>query len=154
MTSEVPTLVSGRSTLTNRVTAFDVGDVLNETYEIGEVIAFTPTADLFAARDTVLGREVAIKSAPPTVGFGALRREARMLASFEHPGIIGAYGYHTHQGVEYLVLERLHGTTLAAYMELREGRGRFSTNEVLEIMLGIAESLAVIHSSGAVHGNL
>lgn len=145
---------SGRSRVTNHRRMLNAGAVLAETYAIGDLIDETDATATYAAFDRVLGRDVAIKTGQPSRGFESLRREARMLASVVHPTLPRVYGYGKDCEVEYVVLEKVQGTTLQSYIELRLGRRGFSAAETIEILLGVAEGLAVIHAAGFTHGDL
>jgi len=95
----------------------DTGTVLTN-YEILSVLGKGGMGEVWRARDTKLGREVAIKTLP--VGFAAdqdrlsrFEREARVLASLNHPNIAAIYGLEESQGTRFLVMELVEGETLA-----------------------------------------
>ena len=109
---------------------------------------------MYRARDTKLGRDVALKILPETHGQDPSRvsrfeREARLLASINHPGIAAIYGAEEAGGHRYLVLELVPGKTLADYM-----RGPLSVKETLRIGRQIAEALEAAHERGIVHRDL
>lgn len=133
---------------------FALGDVLADTYELRDLRASGDDHDLFDAYDRQLGRDVQIKLVTGSTPRDNLRREARMLAPLTHPGIATVYGYGSSGSAEYLVTERVHGTTLAEFRDLRASRGGLAIREATSILIGIAEALAVMHANGYVHGRL
>ena len=110
---------------------------------------------IYAAEDTRLGRQVAIKALPPDYSADAtrrerLRREARAAASLTHPSIATIYALEEIDGALYIVSELVRGRTLRE--ELRDGP---LPPEVLHAtLLGIAEGLAAAHAQGLVHRDL
>ncbi len=111
--------------------------------------------EVFLARDTRLGREFALKV--PPAAFTAdpdrverLSREARALASLNHPGIAAIYDTVEVEGVRALVLEYVEGPTL----EERLRAGALSIGEALSVASGIAEALDAAHDRGLIHRDL
>ncbi len=109
---------------------------------------------MYRARDTKLGRDVALKVLPEAFGQDAARvsrfeREARLLASVNHPGIAAIYGAEEDGDQRYLILELVPGKTLADHM-----RGPLSVKETLRIGRQIAEALEAAHERGIVHRDL
>ena len=107
------------------------------------------------ARDTKLGREVAIKTLPDEFAEDADRlarfeREAKLLASLNHPNIAAIYGLEEHEGTRFLVLELVEGDTLAD--RLRQGATR--VEESLKLALQIAAALEAAHENGVIHRDL
>ena len=93
------------------------GDRLTH-YTIRESIGAGGMGDVYRVMDTKLGREVAIKVLPDAFAqdkkrLARFEREARLLASLNHPGIATLYGLEHSDGVHYLVMELLPGETLA-----------------------------------------
>src|SRR2546425_1265258 len=87
-------------------------------YEVGESIGAGGMGQVYRARDTKLGRDVAIKVLPASFALDPERllrfeREARMLAALNHPHIAAIYGVEEANGVPALVLELVAGPTLA-----------------------------------------
>jgi serine/threonine protein kinase len=94
------------------------------SYEIVNVLGAGGMGEVYRGRDTALGRDVAIKILASTVSADAARlarfaREARLLASLNHPHIASIYGVEQSGEIRALVLELVEGDTLAA----RNGRG-------------------------------
>ena len=111
--------------------------------------------EVFLARDTRLDRQVAIKALPAHLAQDADRlarfqREAKVLASLNHPGIGAIYGLEEANGHQYLILEFVEGETLAD----RLSRAAIPGDEALTIAKQIAEALEVAHEKGVVHRDL
>ena len=111
--------------------------------------------EVYRARDTKLGRDVAIKILPSHFTADAERRsrfarEARLLATLNHPHIGAIYGLEETDGVTALVLELVEGPTLAD----RLARGPLPIPEAIAIARQIAEALDSAHEKGIVHRDL
>ncbi len=111
--------------------------------------------EVFLARDTRLGREVALKVLPAALTADPdrverLSREARALAALNHPGIAAIYDTVEVEGIRALVLEYVEGPTL----EERLRSGALSIGEALSIASGIAEALDAAHDRGLIHRDL
>ena len=124
-------------------------------YEIVSPIGKGGMGEVWRARDTKLGREVAIKTLPEEFARDADRltrfeREAKLLASLNHPNIAAIYGLEEHQGTRFLVLELVEGPTL----EGRIKQGAVPVEESLKLALQIAEALEAAHEKGVIHRDL
>jgi Tol biopolymer transport system component len=124
-------------------------------YEITSQIGEGGMGLVFRAKDSQLGREVALKVLPE--GFSAdperlarFEREAKLLASLNHPNIAQIYGLETSGGSPALVMELVEGPTLAD----RLAQGSLSIDESLSIARQIAEALEEAHEKGIVHRDL
>ena len=111
--------------------------------------------EVYRARDSKLGRDVAIKILPSHFTADPERRarfarEARLLATLNHPHIGAIYGLEETDGVTALVLELVEGPTLAD----RLARGPLPVPEALAIARQIAEALDAAHEKGIVHRDL
>ena len=111
--------------------------------------------EVWRARDTKLGREVAIKTLPEEFAKDADRlarfeREAKLLASLNHPNIAAIHGFEEDNGTHFLVLELVEGDTLADQIK----RGAIPVEESLKLVLQIAEALEAAHEKGVVHRDL
>jgi len=111
--------------------------------------------EVYRARDTKLGRDVAIKVLPASFADDAERlarfsREAQTLASLNHPHIAAIYGLEESGGVRALVMELVEGDDLAH----RLARGALPLDEVLPIARQIAEAFEAAHEQGIVHRDL
>jgi serine/threonine-protein kinase len=111
--------------------------------------------EVYRARDTRLGREVAIKVLPSSFSSDAerLRRfeqEARAAGMLNHPNIVAIYDVGTHEGAPYVVTELLEGETLGA----RLAGGALPQRKAIEYALQTARGLAAAHEKGIVHRDL
>jgi serine/threonine-protein kinase len=110
---------------------------------------------VFRARDTKLDRDVAIKVLPSAVAqdperLARFAREAKVLASLNHPNIAAIYGLEEAAGKRFLVLELVDGETLAQ----RIAKGPIPVDDALEISRQIAEGLEAAHEKGIIHRDL
>ena len=110
---------------------------------------------VYLGRDTRLDRRVAIKVLPDVVArdperLARFEREARLLASLNHPNIAGIYGLEEADGRRLLVLEYVEGDTLAQ----RLARGALPVDEALDVCRQIAAALEAAHESGVIHRDL
>jgi TolB-like protein len=110
---------------------------------------------VYRARDTELERDVALKTVPDTFLCDVERvarfiREAKVLASLNHPNIAQIYGLEHSGGTPCIVMELLEGETLRA----RVARGPLRTESAVEIAVAVAEALAVVHAKGITHRDL
>ncbi len=111
--------------------------------------------EVFLAKDPRLDRQVAIKALPAHLSqdpdrLARFQREAKVLASLNHPGIGAIYGLEESGGHQYLILEYIEGETLAD----RLVSGAIAVDEALRIAKQIAEALEVAHEKGVVHRDL
>jgi serine/threonine protein kinase len=124
-------------------------------YEVSALIGAGGMGEVYRAKDTKLGREVALKLLPDTFTHDSerlarLRREAQVLASLNHPHIGAIYGLDEVNGQQFLVLELVDGETL----HQRIARGPIPVEEALPIARQIAEALEAAHEKGIVHRDL
>jgi eukaryotic-like serine/threonine-protein kinase len=111
--------------------------------------------EVYRARDTRLGREVAIKLLPEKLAGDAaalsrFEREAKAVAALSHPNILGIYDIGRDDGTAYAVMELLVGETLRQRLE----EGVLPQRKALEYALQIAQGLAAAHEKGIVHRDL
>ena len=111
--------------------------------------------EVYRARDTRLERDVAIKTLPAAFTrdperVGRFTREAKLLASLNHPNIAGIYGFEEFEGEQYLVLEFVGGETLAD----RLLRGPLPVEDAVDICRQIAAGMEAAHEAGVVHRDL
>jgi len=124
-------------------------------YEITSHLGTGGMGEVYQAADTKLGRTVAIKFLPEAFGSDSERvarfqREARVLASLNHPNVAAIYGVEEVNGRHFLVMELVPGDTL----EERIRRGALPLGETLIIAKQIAEGLEEAHEAGIVHRDL
>jgi serine/threonine protein kinase len=121
------------------------------TYEIISQLGLGGMGEVYRARDFKLGRAVAIKVLPQDVArdpekIERFRREAKVLASLNHPNIASIYGFED-SDKPGLVMELVEGPTIAERM----GMGPLSLEEVLPIAKQVCEALEYAHEHGIVH---
>src|SRR3989454_7230080 len=124
-------------------------------YEIVAPLGAGGMGEVYRARDTKLGRAVALTLLPPLFTADADRaarfeREARLLASLNHPHIGAIYGFEDAGNVPALVLELVEGDTL----DDRVRRGPLAFSEALSVAHQIADALDAAHASGIIHRDL
>lgn len=125
---------------------------IDDRYELGERLGQGGMADVWAARDLRLRRDVAVKFLTPDVATRPdlktrFEAEARSAASLNHPNIVTVYDSGEHDGSPYLVMERLPGRTLAE--EIAEGR--LDPDRALSVAGDVLAALEAAHSAGIVH---
>ena len=124
-------------------------------YEVVSSLGAGGMGEVYRAKDTKLGREVAIKllleevSADPE-RLARLEREARVLASLNHDNIASLHAFEQEGGSSFLVMELVEGETLAE----RIRRGAIPAEEALPLFLKIAEGLEAAHEKGVIHRDL
>ena len=131
-----------------------IGTTLSH-YQILEKLGAGGMGVVYRARDTKLGRDVAIKVLPADLSHDAERlsrfeREARLLASLNHPHVATLHGFEEDLGTHYLVMELVEGETLGE----RIARGPLSLDEALPLFRQIAEGLEAAHEKGIIHRDL
>ena len=124
-------------------------------YEIVSAIGSGGMGEVYRAIDTNLGRHVAIKVLPDAFAHDPERvarfeREAKTLASLNHPHIAQVYGLEKSQGTYALVMELVEGEDLSQ----RIARGAIPLDEALPIARQIAEALEAAHEQGIIHRDL
>jgi len=124
-------------------------------YKIEREIGRGGMGVVFLAHDTRLGRTVALKALPEDMAshpdrLQRFEREARVLASLNHPNIAAIHGLEEAEGRRYLALEHVGGETLAE----RLARGPMSIPETIEIGIQIAAAMEAAHDGGVVHRDL
>jgi serine/threonine-protein kinase len=124
-------------------------------FEVTGTLGAGGMGEVYRARDTKLGRDVALKVLPDAVSRDADRlarfqREAQVLASLNHPHIGAIYGFEDSADVHALVLELVEGPTLAD----RIAHGPLPLDEALAIARQIADALEAAHEQGIIHRDL
>ena len=129
-------------------------------YEIVSPLGAGGMGEVYRARDTKLGRDVAIKILPDVfVADGdrvaRFQREAQVLATLNHPNIAAIYGLDETDGKTAIVLELVEGQTLAEKLDALRAKGsRLPLDEALPIARQIAEALESAHEKGVIHRDL
>jgi eukaryotic-like serine/threonine-protein kinase len=124
-------------------------------YEIVGPAGAGGMGEVYRARDTRLGRDVAVKVLPAALAADPewrrrLEREARAISALSHPNICHLYDLGHHDGVDYLVMEFLEGETLAQ----RLAGGPLPLEQALRLGIEIADGLHGAHRKGIVHRDL
>jgi serine/threonine protein kinase len=123
-------------------------------YEILSPLGAGGMGEVYLGRDTRLERQVAIKVLPADVAKDAERlrrfeKEARSASALNHPNIVTIYDIGSEDGVSYIAMERVEGTTLRELL-----LGPLSIKKVLPIATQVAEGLSKAHDAGIVHRDL
>ena len=121
-------------------------------YEVLEPLGQGGMGEVYKARDTRLGRTVAIKILPTSLAGDPesaerLRSEARAVSLLTHPNICALHDIGHHEGIDFLVMELLQGETLAA----RLLRGPLPFDQLLLLAIDITQALDAAHGQGMVH---
>lgn len=128
-----------------------------ERYEIIKKLAQGGFGSVYAAKDCMLGRLVAIKrllppdqSASSDIASATFGREATTLASLQHPNIVQIYDFDTDDDGSYVVMELLEGETLGEMLH----RGPMSMEDFLQLARQVLEAIGAAHEKGIVHRDL
>ena len=124
-------------------------------YEIIAPLGAGGMGEVWRARDTRLGRDVAVKVLPQHLAATAdararMEREARAISGLNHPHICTLYDIGHEGDVDFLVMELIEGETLAARLE----RGAMPAAELLPLAIQITEALDAAHRQGIIHRDL
>jgi serine/threonine-protein kinase len=124
-------------------------------YEITAEIGKGGMGEVYQAKDTKLGRDVAIKVLPEEFAMdhdrvARFQREAKLLASLNHPNIAAIYGLEESEGTHFLVMELIEGDTLKDRIK----SGPIPVEEALKLALQMAEALEAAHENGVIHRDL
>ena len=125
-------------------------------YELRGLLGVGGMGEVYRAFDAQLRREVAVKMLPPDLTgdpdrVARFEREARVLASLNHPNIATIYGVEQSSGIRGIVMELVEGETLA---ERLAGTARLAVAEVLAVARQVADALDAAHEKGIVHRDL
>jgi tRNA A-37 threonylcarbamoyl transferase component Bud32 len=133
-----------------------VDRVLDQRYRILEPIGAGGSSQVYLAQDTALGREVAIKVLDPQAAADTTLRklfvkEARALAQLSHPNIVGVFDVGEVDGLPFIVMEFVPGSSLKARIERG---GALPLADAVRLTEGIANGLAFAHARGIIHADL
>jgi serine/threonine protein kinase len=150
-------LARSSSHVTTRRTLIPLGSVLDGQYRVHALLGEGGMGQVFAAEDLRLGRQVAVKivrgdDAQAQLG-ERLFREAKAAARADHPAVITAFGYGSDEDldVDYFVMQRLHGETVADRIERL---GPLPVELSLRIAIETCDALVAVHDAGVIHRDL
>lgn len=143
----------------SEATGTPIGQVIDNRYRITRKIAEGGMATVYTAIDNRLGRTVAIKIMHTQLAQGPHRqqfverfqREARSAAAIANPHIVQIYDTGEFDGLDYLVMEYVHGVNLRYEMNQD---GPFTVRETLRILTEILDGLSAAHNAGIVHRDI
>jgi serine/threonine protein kinase len=124
-------------------------------YEIDGLLGAGGMGEVYRAKDSRLGRDVAVKVLPSRFAADAearerFEREARTIAQISHPNICSIFDVGSHEGTGYLVMELLEGESLAD----RLAKGPLPLSQALRVGRDVCAALAAAHRKGIVHWDL
>src|SRR5882672_4052500 len=124
-------------------------------YVMGPLVGAGGMGEVYRARDTELGRDVAIKLLPEMYAVDPdavhrLQQEARAAAALNHPGVLAVYDFGMHEGRPYIVTELLEGVTLRNRIE----SGPLPVATVIRYSTEIALALDAAHQKGIIHRDI
>ena len=127
-----------------------------DQYEVLEIVGRGGMGVVLKARDTVLQRVVAVKLLTPNLASSPAARqrfirEAQAAAAVRDDNVVSIYAVHESGPVPYLVMEYIHGVTLAE--RIKQARA-LDVSEVLRIGVQLASGLAAAHKQGLVHRDI
>jgi Tol biopolymer transport system component len=156
-----PALAMSAGTISDRVLTTMVGASLGG-YQLQALLGTGGMGEVYRGHDPKLGRNVAIKILPPAFTghpdrLARFEREARMLASLNHPNICGIYGIEESNGIRFLILELVEGATLSDTLveARRDGKGvGMPLDRVRLTARQVIDGLEVAHDKGIIHRDL
>ena len=124
-------------------------------YEVCSLLAAGGMGEVYRARDTRLGRDVALKTLPVALArdparVARLEREARAASALNHPHIVTVYDFGAAGEHRFIVMELVDGTSVRSLL----AQGALSTERLLAIGAQVADALAAAHERGIVHRDL
>ncbi|MDD7582029.1 Stk1 family PASTA domain-containing Ser/Thr kinase [Corynebacterium sp. 32222D000AT] len=131
--------------------------MLGDRYERGELIGSGGMSEVYAAQDTMLGREVAIKMLRPEMAHDTnfrerFRREAQNSGRLNHPNIVAVFDTGEVEDnaltIPYIVMELVHGRTLR---DIFRADGPMAPEQAAEILTPVADALQASHEAGIIH---
>jgi len=127
--------------------------VFGGRYELHRRLARGGMADVFLARDQLLGRPVAVKVLFPEYAADPkfverFRREAQAAANLNHPNIVAIYDWGEEMGTYYIVMEYVEGQSLA---QILRRDGNLTVEQVTRVALDVSAALGFAHEGGVVH---
>src|SRR5580765_2084565 len=125
------------------------------TYEIVGPLGSGGMGEVYRAKDSRLGREVAVKVLPADVAsspdrLARFEREARTIASLNHPNIVTLYTVEDADGVRFLTMELVEGQTLSTFVS----PGGLPLAQFLDLAIHMTDALGAAHEKGVIHRDL
>ena len=132
-----------------------LGTVLDERYQLRELLGSGGMGAVYAARNLRTGKDVAVKILLPqrqmrSDGIRRFVREARAGSRVRHANVVDVYDVGGEQDTPYIVMERLHGESLRAFLQ----RERPSVEQVLSILLPAMKGVCEAHRQGVIHRDI
>src|SRR5574344_2364293 len=132
------------------------GQKINDRYEILQTIGEGGMANVYLAKDSILGRNVAIKVLRGDLAndekfVRRFQREALSASSLSHPNIVEVYDVGEDNGIYYIVMEYIEGKHLK---QLLKRRGKLTLEEAVDIMLQVTDGMACAHDSYIIHRDI
>jgi len=131
-----------------------IGTTVSERFKIIREIGRGGMGVVYLAKDELLEREVAMKFMTPAAWSAAseerFKREARIVARMDHPGIVTLFDIGKHEGSLYIVMPFVPGTSLRTRLEERT----FRIKDVVDTGIQVAEALDYSHSAGVIHRDI
>lgn len=129
--------------------------LINGRFRVGDVLGAGGMAEVRDGWDTRLGRPVAVKLLHPLLGAqpdmrARFHAEARAAAALNHPNIVSVFDSGEHDGVPFIVMERLPGTSIADEM----ARGPMTLGRVRSVLDDVLGALGAAHSAGILHRDI
>ncbi|WP_188205759.1 Stk1 family PASTA domain-containing Ser/Thr kinase [Alkalibacillus aidingensis] len=133
-----------------------IGNVLNDRYKIIQYIGGGGMANVYLAKDLILGRNVAIKILKMEYSdnqefIERFRREAESAISLSNEHIVSIYDVGEEDDIYYMVMEHVDGTTLKEYIQQK---GTVSMDEAVRIMIQLSEAVKHAHDNGIIHRDI
>ncbi len=142
-------------TIAERLAQVLEAGLLVDHFEIMRLLGRGGMGEVYLARDTKLGRKVALKVIRPALldsaeALARFQREAQAMARFQHPHILTIYAVGEHEQLPYVALEYIEGSNLRERLERRP----MALAEALRICIAVAEALVEAHGAGVLHRDL
>ncbi len=133
-----------------------IGKVINERYELLEIVGSGGMATVYKAQDRLLNRFVAVKILKDSMKYDSeilekFSTEAKAAASLSHNNIVSVYDVGTSDGISYIVMEYIDGETLKEYINKNKP---IKWQKACEIAIQIANALSAAHENGIIHRDI
>jgi predicted Ser/Thr protein kinase len=147
-----PGPAEARSALATATAGYAVGDVLDDRFEILQVLGQGGFSKVYRVRDDVEGKERALKIFNTAAGYEAVRREIGALREIRHPNVVEVFwAGQSSAGDWYLVTEFIDGESLEEFVT---GRRNLRDREAVDVALDLLEALVAFHPDGLIHRDI